>query len=67
MKLYTATEAAEMLGMSYDWTVQRLESKEISGYKIGNRWRVSQDDIDAYLRQARSEKVYTIGKRRLKA
>ena len=52
--LMTAQEVADYLGIS-EATVRRyLNRGKIKGYRLGNRWRIKRDDVEAYLSERRS-------------
>ena len=49
MKFYTTAEIAEKLGMNIQVIARKLQSGEISGYKIGKDWRVEEEAIQKWL------------------
>lgn len=52
-KLLTAKEAAKYLGIHYVTILRYLESGELKGYKVGPRWRVKLEDLEAFLKENR--------------
>ena len=52
--LMTAQEVADYLGIN-EATVRRyLNRGKIKGYRLGNRWRIRREDVEAYLSERRS-------------
>lgn len=49
MKFYTTAEIAQKLGMNIQVIARKLQSGEISGYKIGKDWRVEEEAIQKWL------------------
>lgn len=64
MDYISSREAAEYIGMSYDFTMDRLRCGDISGYKVGKNWKTTHADLDKYMQTCRKERVYSIGKLR---
>ncbi|MCP4901284.1 MAG: DUF2087 domain-containing protein [bacterium] len=49
LNLLTAGEVAETLKMNPQVVVRKLNAGEIEGYKLGKEWRVSEEQLLAYL------------------
>jgi excisionase family DNA binding protein len=49
LKLYTTREVAEILKMNVQVVSRKLQHGEISGFKIGKDWRVSENSLLAWL------------------
>ena len=50
IKFYTVSEVAEML-QSHEETIRRkLRSGEIKGINFGKSWRISQENLEKYLK-----------------
>lgn len=49
LNLLTAAEVAETLKMNPQVVVRKLNAGEIEGYKLGKEWRVSEEQLLAYL------------------
>ena len=49
LSFYTTTEIAEMLKMNVQVIARKLQYGELTGYKIGKDWRVSQADLMEWL------------------
>ena len=58
-KLYTPDQVAEILQVSVSTVKRWLLSEEVSGFKIGpaGHWRVSSDDLAAYVESKRRRDV----------
>ena len=50
----TMREAAAYLGHSYSWIHANHRILGLGGYPIGGRWYFDRDDLDAWLRNAKS-------------
>lgn len=48
-RLLTVPEVAERLGVSVDWTYRVCERGDIAVTRIGNRVRVTEDSLAAYI------------------
>lgn len=44
--IYTAKEAAQILKVCDRTLKNKLNEGTIKGFKIGNRWRISQDELN---------------------
>lgn len=49
VELLTTREAAEILRMSDRFVLDELRRKNLRGSKLGNEWRISPADLDAYV------------------
>jgi excisionase family DNA binding protein len=49
LNLLTGSEVAETLKMNPQVVVRKLKAGEIEGYKLGKEWRVSEEQLLAYL------------------
>lgn len=49
MKLYTVKEVQDLLGVGQRTMYNYLESGKIKAIKIGRKWRISQDALDAIM------------------
>lgn len=54
-KEYTVREVARILGVNRMTVIRRLEAGKIRARKEGNRWRISEDDLNDYIRQTYRE------------
>ncbi|MDV6230862.1 MerR family transcriptional regulator [Rhodococcus cercidiphylli] len=36
---------AQRLGVSTDWYLRQLRARKLPGHKLGNRWRLTDDDL----------------------
>jgi len=55
-KILSLKQVSEILGVT-DRTVQNLILRgELHGFRIGERWKVEQDEVDAYI-QRQKQKV----------
>lgn len=50
-KILTASDVAEILGMTKETVYHLLEKGEIPGRKIGGQWRIAEDELWDYIRQ----------------
>ena len=57
IQLYTSTEVANILKMNPQVIARKLQSGEMHGYKIGKDWRVSHDQLVAFLEKHSNKKV----------
>jgi excisionase family DNA binding protein len=48
-RLWTVDEIAGYLQLSRTTVLRRIRSGELVALRIGNTWRVRQDDLDAFL------------------
>ena len=48
-KIYTTKEAADRLKISYRKILDLLKDGELKGKKVGNKWRVTEEQIQEYL------------------
>ena len=48
--LYTVKEVAEMLRLNPDTVRDFLQRGSLRGYKIGGQWRVSEDQLTAFVK-----------------
>ena len=46
---YTAQEAADLLGSSYDWLTREARKGRLPHHRFGRVYRFTQDDVDAIL------------------
>jgi len=53
MKLYTVTEAAEMLRLHPEVTRRAARSGKLSGGKIGRCWRFTKADLEEFVEAGR--------------
>jgi len=56
LKFYTTAEVAELLKMNVQVIARKLQCGELSGYKIGKDWRVSEADLMAWLDKHSNQK-----------
>lgn len=47
---YTVEEVAEILKVHTRTVYRMLERKELRGFKVGSAWRISDDDLQAFMR-----------------
>lgn len=57
MKVYTVDEVAEKLDVSVKTIRRYIYAGKISASKIGNQWRINQDQLDDYLKAQSSDQV----------
>lgn len=56
VKLYTLTDLEPILGVSH-LTLQRyIKDKKLTGVKIGNKWRVTHEELLRFIRERSSDK-----------
>lgn len=51
-KLYSITEVSEMLRVNYKTVHKWVKSGAMQAYKIGGSWRVSQEQIEEFLKSS---------------
>jgi excisionase family DNA binding protein len=51
-RMYTVDEVAQRLGVSRATVLRWLRSEQMKGLKAGRSWRVSDKDLQAYLRRS---------------
>jgi excisionase family DNA binding protein len=49
LKLYTLTELEGILGLCHRTLLSYVKEKKIRAAKVGNKWKVSEADLKAYL------------------
>jgi excisionase family DNA binding protein len=49
LRFYTTAEIAEMLKMNVQVVARKVQKGEITGYKIGKDWRITEKDLWAWL------------------
>ena len=49
-KLYKPTEVAEKLGVSIHTVNKWLQAGKIKGIKVGNLWRITETDLEAFVK-----------------
>ncbi|MCH8272922.1 MAG: helix-turn-helix domain-containing protein [Candidatus Marinimicrobia bacterium] len=54
-KFYSPIELSEMLNVSYRKVLDLILLGELSAYRIGGVYRVSQDDLNRYLQSSKVE------------
>lgn len=47
LRLYSVTEAADLLHVTEDWLIKRLRARKLPGRKSGRTWTLSIEDIQA--------------------
>lgn len=50
-QVYTVAEVAKILRVSEATVRTLLESGELKGFKVGNQWRINEEDLNAYRRR----------------
>jgi putative molybdopterin biosynthesis protein len=50
-KFYTVFDLSDMFHMSEKTIRDKLTAGEIAGHKMGKEWRISQQQVDEYLRR----------------
>lgn len=48
-RYYTLQEVAEALGRSERQVYRDIYAGRLTAHKVGSHWRISQDDVDAYV------------------
>ena len=56
MKYYTTKEIADLIQMHERTIVNHLNRGLLKGNKFGGRWRISQEELDDYLKNGTTEK-----------
>lgn len=56
-EMLTVPDAAKILGVSEWITTQLLQDGEMEGYKIRGSWRVTREQVDAYLEKAKNSEA----------
>lgn len=51
--ILTPTEIAEKLKVSEWWVTEQCRTERLSAYKIAGKWRIEQEDYDAWLESLR--------------
>lgn len=54
-KEYTPRQVAEILGIHYMTVMRRLQSGKIRARREGPEWRISEDDLQAYIEETYRE------------
>lgn len=54
-KIYTVNEVAEMLKVDPETIRLLLRNQKLKGLKIGNSWRIEENELEAYLETLRGE------------
>lgn len=54
-KEYTPRQVAEILGVHYMTVMRRLQAGKIRARREGPEWRISEDDLQAYIEQTYRE------------
>ena len=62
----TTKQAAEYLGVSTDWLLEKLESKNIPYYKPAHRYFFVKEELDQWLQTTRCKNEYTYGSTKMK-
>lgn len=52
-RIWTVEEIAEYLKVSQEVVQKEIDFGKINGFKVGEQWRCTQEDIQAYIRQPR--------------
>lgn len=52
-KLHSASEAAQILGVTRDTIIEYIKSERLAGSLIGRRYRIRQEDLDQFIRNQR--------------
>jgi excisionase family DNA binding protein len=55
--LFTSAEVAAILKMHPQVVARKLQAGEIAGYKLGKDWRVSQEQLLAYLERHSNQRI----------
>lgn len=42
---FDVAEGAARLGVTVDWYMRQLRARKLPGHKLGNRWRLTDDDL----------------------
>jgi excisionase family DNA binding protein len=53
-RLLSPTEVAKYLGVQRRWVILRIQSGELSGYKVGTFWRISEFELRRFLSRNRA-------------
>ena len=51
-RMLTVKETAEQLNVTQKTVYNLIERNELKAYKVGNRWRITPEDINRYLGKA---------------
>jgi len=57
LEFYTTAEVAEILKMNAQVIARKLQSGELTGYKIGKDWRVKREDLLEWLERRSNKNV----------
>ena len=49
--LMTTFEVAEKLKVDIETVRRLIQRKKLKAYKIGNSWRVAEDDLDSFIKE----------------
>jgi excisionase family DNA binding protein len=52
-KVYTPEQVAEQLQVSLKTVTNYLREGRLKGFKVGRLWRITEDDLEEFLRQGR--------------
>lgn len=55
-KFYTVAEVADMLRVSQSTIYKAIYDKELGAYTAGDQWRITQQQIDAFLKRGKTTK-----------
>jgi excisionase family DNA binding protein len=57
----TTQQAAKYLGVSPDWLLEKLDSKNIPFYKPAHRYYFVKEELDQWLETTRCKNIYPSG------
>lgn len=57
VQLYTSAEVADLLKLNPQVVQRKLQAGEIPGYRIGREWRVSHDQLMAWLEEHSNQRL----------
>ena len=60
MQIYTVEQAAAALSIDRDTVRKWLRAGRITGFKAGTDWRLTQEDIDAFIARNRNSLVQPV-------
>lgn len=57
-RIISLADVSKLLGVSERTIVRLVESKELTGFKVGRSWKFEEDDIEVYIQK---QKERTLG------
>lgn len=52
---YTVDDICEILQVHFQTVRTLLKTKQLKGFKIGRNWRITREDLEAYIKKQKGE------------